>query len=254
MKTISILGTGWLGFALAKSCKGLFEIKVSIRNEEKREKMRDEGFIPFILNEENFEELDELLNTDFLFINFPPSKSKEYLKFLEKLISHKKIFDIKKNIFISSTSIYPNDDAIFDEEYNIDIPLSQIVYDAEKIIEQKVNVIFRCSGLMGYDRIAGKYFAGKSLDSEDVKVNYIHRDDVINATLFIIKNDLAGVFNLTSSLHPTRKEVYLHNALKYSFQKSIFENKKNYKNRVINGSKIESLGFRYKYPNPIEYN
>ncbi len=37
-------------------------------------------------------------------------------------------------------------------------------------------------------------------------------------------------------------------------KKPIFENKKVYKNRIIDGSKIERLGFEYKYPNPLEYN
>ncbi len=253
MKTISILGTGWLGFALAKSCKELFKIKVSIRNEEKRKEMEDEGVMPFILNEESFEELEELLRTDYLFINFPPSKSKKYLSFLDKILSNKKISNIKKIIFISSTSIYPNSDNCFDENYLIDTPISKMVYDAEQLIKDKTHVIFRCAGLMGYNRIAGKYFEAKVLDSKDVKVNYVHRDDVINAVLFVIEKNISGVFNLSSSFHPTRKEVYLLNASKYGFNKPIFKNAKKYKNRIIDGSKIESLGFRYKYPNPIDY-
>lgn len=253
-KTFSILGTGWLGYALASELKNDFNVKVSIKDENKKEQYINEGLFPYLLNEQNLEFLDELLDTDYLFINFPPSKFENYLEFLNNIYSHKNISKVKKLIFISSTSIYPNEQTIFNEDFDIKNPISAKVYDAENLIKNKTNIIFRCSGLMGYNRIAGRYFAGKSLDSEDVKVNYVHRDDILEATKFSIKNDLNGIFNLCSNLHPSRKEVYLLNAKKFNFESPIFENKKEYKNRIIDGSKIEEFGFRYKYPNPLEYN
>lgn len=253
MKTISILGTGWLGLALAQKLKSKYKVKVSIRSLEKKDLMINEGLAPYLLNEENYEFLDELLTCDYLFINFPPTKSQNYVQFLNNIYSHKNISKIKKLIFVSSTSIYPNEQTIFNEDFPLKNPISQKVYEAEELIKNRSNVIFRCAGLMAYGRVAGKYFAGKTLDSADVKVNYVHRDDVINATLFVIENDINGIFNLCSSFHPSRKEVYLYNAKKYDFEEPIFENKKVYKNRIIDGSKIESLGFRYKYPNPLEY-
>lgn len=253
MKTFTILGTGWLGFSLALQLKDSFKVKVSIKDDLKQQQFIDEGLIPYLFNENNFDNLDELLETDYLFINFPPSKFEDYLGFLEKIYSNVKIFSIKKIIFISSTSIYPNFEMSFSEDFEIKSPISKIVFDAEEQINKRTNLIFRCSGLMGYNRIAGKYFSNKSLDSEDVKVNYVHRDDVIEAVLFAIKNDINGIYNLCAQKHPTRKEVYLHNAKKYVFKKPIFENKKKYKNRIIDGSKIERCGFRYKYQNPLEY-
>jgi len=253
MKTVSILGTGWLGFALANSLKSEYKVKVSSRTVEKLQEYINEGLNPYLLNEQNLQFLDELLDCDYLFINFPPSKFQDYLGFLNTIYSHKSVLSIKKLIFISSTSIYPNEQAIFNEDFNISNSISKKVYDAEELIKHKTQVIFRCSGLMGYNRIAGKYFAGKSLDCEDSCVNYIHRDDVIEAVKFVLKNDINGVFNLCSSSHPTKKQIYLNNAKKYGFEAPIFENKKEYKNRIIDGSKIEGLGFRYKYPNPLEY-
>ena len=209
MKTISILGTGWLGYALANRLKNEFNVKVSIRTNEKKEEYINEGLDPYLLNEENLDFLDELLECDYLFINFPPTKSNNYLEFLNNIYSHKNISSVKKLIFISSTSIYPNEQTIFNEDFEIKNPISQKVYDAENLVKSKTDVIFRCAGLMGYNRIAGKYFAAKVLDSEDVKVNYVHRDDVLSASIFAIENDLNGVFNLCGSFHPNRKKVYL---------------------------------------------
>ncbi len=253
MKTFSILGTGWLGLALAKKLKNDFLVKVSTRDRQKEKELIDEGYSPYLLNEEEFDNLDKLLDTDYLFINFPPSKFKDYLYFLEKIYTSISKSKIKKIFFISSTSIYPDVDLILKESLKINNPISKIVFDAEELIKTQTDVIFRCAGLMGYNRIAGKYFSGKVLDSANVKVNYIHRDDVLDATLFIIENDLKGIFNLCAPLHPNRKEVYLINAKKYDFKESIFENEKVYKNRIVDGSKIEKLGFRYKYPNPLDF-
>lgn len=252
-KTVSILGTGWLGHPLALSLKENYEVKVSVRIEEKKEAFENEGLKAFVLNETSYEGLDNLLNTNYLFINFPPSKFQDFKAFLEKIYSHKSIEKIEKIIFISSTSIYPDEEKTFSEDEVFINAKSQKIYDIEKLIKDKTHLIFRCAGLMGANRISGKYFAGKELDSEDVKINYVHLDDVIGATKFALLNDLEGIYNLCSSKHPTRKEIYFKNASRFGFDKPIFKNKKEYKQRLIDGSKIEREGFRYKYPNPLEY-
>ena len=87
MKIFSILGCGWLGFELAISFKNDFFVKVSSRDIEKMDLYKDEGLSPFLLNENNFEFLDDLLDTNYLFINFPPSKFDDYISFLEKIFS-----------------------------------------------------------------------------------------------------------------------------------------------------------------------
>lgn len=253
MQTFSILGCGWLGLELALNLKEIYNVKVSIRDKKKESELINKGLVPYLLNEKDYSFLDNLLDTDYLFINFPPSKFDNYILFLAKIYSHQKINTIKKIFFISSTSIYPDEDMILTEELLIKNSNSKIIYDAEKIVNKHSDITFRCSGLMGGSRIAGKYFAGKALDSGNIKVNYVHRDDVIKATLFSIENDVSGIFNLCVPNHPSRKEVYLSNAIKYNFEKPIFRNNKNYKNRIVDGSKIERLGFRYKYQNPKEF-
>ncbi|MBU3013752.1 hypothetical protein KO488_03220 [Poseidonibacter lekithochrous] len=253
MKTFSILGTGWLGYTLACELKDKYKVKVSIRDKSKNDRYKEEGLFPFFLNEENLDSLDDLLETNYLFINFPPSKFKDYTGFLNIIYSHKKIKNIEKIIFISSTSIYPDLDLVFKEEFVLKDSKSPKVYDAEILIENKTDLIFRCSGLMGYNRIAGKRSSSKVVNDKDIKVNYIHRDDVIDATLFAIENDLNGTFNLSVEEHPTKEEIYLFNSKKHGFEKSIFKDEKGLKNRIIDGSKIEESGFKYKYSNPFDF-
>ena len=116
MKTFTILGTGWLGEKLAQKLKDDYKIKVSLRDEKNFEIYKNLGFSPYILNEYDFSFLDELLDTNYLFINYPPSKFENYLIFLEKIYTHPKIKNIEKIIFISSTSVYPDIEENFDEE------------------------------------------------------------------------------------------------------------------------------------------
>mgnify|MGYP002776410682 FL=1 len=96
MKTFTILGYGWLGAKLAQNLKRDYNIKVSVRNEDKLLDFKNLGYSSFILNEYNFSSLDELLDTNYLFINYPPSKFDDYLGFLEKIYSCKKIKNIEK--------------------------------------------------------------------------------------------------------------------------------------------------------------
>lgn len=253
METFSILGTGWLGYALADEIKDKYKLKVSIKDKSKEEKFFNEKLSPFLLNEDNLNSLDDLLETDYLFINFPPSKFENYTNFLNKIYTHKKISNIKKIIFISSTSIYPDINSIFTEESTLVNSKSPKVYNAEVIVKDKTDLILRCSGLMGYNRIAGKRSSSKLVNDKDIKVNYIHRDDVISATLFAINNNINGIFNLSVNEHPTKEEIYLFNSKKYGFEKSIFKDEKGLKNRIIDGKKIESFGFKYKYSNPFDF-
>lgn len=250
MKTLCILGTGWLGLELAKSLQNQYKIKVSSRTEDKISFYENLGFESYVLNEENTNKLSKLLVCDYLFINFPPSKFEDYNNFLNTIYKNTK--DIKKIIFISSTSIYPKDDAIYNENSTISNSSSKKVFEAEKEIKDKTDVIFRCSGLIGEQRVAGRRLSKKEVKDSDSKINYIHRDDIISATKFVIDNDINGIFNLAAPQHPTKKEVYEKNSVKYGFESPIFLNEFK-KNRIIDGNKITKLGFEYKYKNPLKF-
>jgi nucleoside-diphosphate-sugar epimerase len=247
MKTFSILGCGWLGFELAKSLKNDFLVKVSSRSEDKIELYKNEGLIPFLLNENNVDFLDDLLDTNYLFINFPPSKFDDYISFLEKIFLNKNLSKIEKIIFISSTSIYPNIDGIFDENSQLDILNSSLVYKAEKIFKSKIDMIFRVSGLVGGNRYFGKRSAGKIVEFPNTPINFVHRDDVIAVTKFVLDNNLKGIYNISSNKHPNKKEIYSYNSKKFGFDMPIFKNDDTFINRIIDGSKIERDGFVYKY-------
>lgn len=124
---------------------------------------------------------------------------------------------------------------------------------AEKQVEYKTSVIFRCAGLIGYERIAGKYFSCKTLNYAKEKTNYVHWDDVIRAILFVIDNKIKGIYNLCSSKHLDKKDIYDFNALKDNYEKSIFKDNNVSINRIINAKKLKNKGFKYLYESAKEY-
>lgn len=262
MSTVSILGCGWLGFELALTLlkKDKHIIKASTTTIEKTALLEKEHIIPFLINSNDTEispyVLNDFLDCTVLIIAIPPKKeNRHYLCFLKQIMCHHNIPKIKQIIFISSTSVYPKDEKNFTENELISEENSskKIVYKAEQIL--KNHVILRCAGLMGYDRIAGKYFANKVLRDKNDPVNYVHRDDVITAIQLIIKKEIRNnIYNLCCSKHPTKEEVYLSNATKYGFAKPLFEQSEKRKERLIEGSKItRELGYEYMYHNPIDF-
>jgi nucleoside-diphosphate-sugar epimerase len=196
--------------------------------------------------------LDYLLDTDYLFINFPPSKFDDYLSFLNKIYSHQKIKDIEKIIFISSTSAYPNIEGFFNEDFMIESSSSKIVYDAETLVSKKSDIIFRVSALVGANRVSGRRLSNKIVEYPKSVINFVHRNDVIDATKFAIENNLHGIFNLCCKEHPSKGELYSFNAKKYNFPLPLFSQNKEFLNRIIDGSKIEKLGFIYKYEDAFD--
>lgn len=112
-------------------------------------------------------------------------------------------------IFLSSISFY---DA------------KPLVVEGEKLVQLlcKDVIILRLGGLMGYDRIAGKYSAGKVLDF-NVGTNYIHRDDVVGIIKKVIaKNMRNEIFDVVAPIQSTRKEIYLKNAKTFGFKETKF--------------------------------
>ena len=238
---------------LAKTQKDRFRIKLSARNESAQKAHTDLGFESYVLTEGVYDGLDVLLSCDYLFINYPPTKFSDYLQFITILAGYPAISNIEKVFFVSSSSVYPKASGVYDESSEILSPSNPLYYEAEKSIGAKGDVIFRCAGLMGAGRIAGKYYSDKIVTDGKSRVNHVHRVDVISAFLFAIEQNLNGIFNVCAPIHPTKEELYAHQSRVYGFAPPIFTEDFGSSERIIDGSKLEKLGFEYKYKNPMEF-
>ena len=82
MKTVSVLGCGWLGEPLALSLKDAgFSVRGSARKPEGLPALSEKGIEPYLIDiapEVNAERADEFFSSDVLFINFPPRAKRRH--------------------------------------------------------------------------------------------------------------------------------------------------------------------------------
>ncbi len=268
METIAILGCGWLGLPLAEYLiKCGYRIKGSTRMKKEITSLDSRGIEPTLLVlDPNIrgENLDNFFKSDVLIINFPPERRDDIVTYHEhqvtSLIDKMKHSSIKKVIFVSSTSVYPDLNREVSEE-ETQTP-SKSSGKALVIVEGLLNncdefktTVLRFAGLIGYDRKPGRFLAGRrEVENAEAPVNLIHRDDCINIIHLIIEKDIWGdTFNGCADLHPKRKDYYINEANKLGLTPPTFTTSEKYTYKIVSSKKLKKrLDYSYKYPNPLE--
>ena len=270
MKTVSIIGLGWIGepLGLLLNQKG-FRVLGSTTSVEKQEKLAQKGLqaIRFSLNPHP-EGLgfNALFQSEILVVNIPPrtrsgngSFHLEQLNYLRTLIDRS---SVKQVIFVSSTGIYPELNSL--EKYRENYPITlentgnDTLFRAESWMEKNRAYdlsIVRFGGLMGKDRIPGKYFSGKENVAGHTRVNFIHQEDAVSMIAWIIEKGLWNeTFNGVVPIHPLRREIYEKNAVELGLAPpASYQNESYGKDRLIDSSKILEKGFEFKFPDPLEF-
>ncbi|MCD4758334.1 MAG: hypothetical protein K8R39_08690 [Arcobacteraceae bacterium] len=237
MQTISILGSGWLGLPLALELSKQYKIKLSTKTVDKLKSLETINITSYLVDIDTiFEDIEEFLKSDILIINIP-SKNIKAFKNLAQYIEKSQI---KKFIFISSTSVCRDDKS----------PLLEI----EKIfqdIDRKTTIV-RFGGLIGYGRNPANFFKNnKIVPNPQTPVNMIHRDDCIGIIKEILDQNMYDeVFNYCSPTHPTKKEFYTHCAISSGLAIPTFdtvENKEQY--TIIPIEKLlNKLNYKFIHP------
>lgn len=265
---VSVLGCGWLGLPLAKELvvRG-FKVKGSVRNDEKFSELIRQGIKPYLLlvmPELSGSELDDFFTTDVLIINFPPERREDISSYLEaqtrnlvkEIIQHK----IPHVLFVSSTSVYPDvNRAVSEDEELMPAKGSGVALRiAERIFMEHTEfktTVLRFGGLVGYDRLPGRFLAAKKNQANgDAPVNIIHQDDCIEIIYQIIQQNCWGeIFNAAADAHPLRKEYYCKAAIVAGLEPPEFSNDTELKFKLVNSSKLkQKLSYAFKYPDPLE--
>jgi nucleoside-diphosphate-sugar epimerase len=240
MKTVSILGCGWLGKSLAISLldKG-YIVRGSTTSEEKLDLLEVNNIEPFIIDITSFEEFDDFLNSDILIIAIT---SKDINGF-ENLISQIENSSIQKVIFISSTSVYGRRNKVMTEEDEVlKTPLSEI----ENLFRENTffeTTILRFAGLFGYERHPSNWFRnGRKIPQPKGFVNMIHKEDCIEIIHEIIdQNCWNQTFNACSNHHPTRREFYTIAKLSSDFEVPEFEENEVSEWKIISSKKVQKV-------------
>lgn len=274
-KRISILGCGWLGLPLAKR---LIEhdissaVKGSTTSTYKLDTLHAaniEGYLLDLNPEFNAYEtkVNAFFETDLLVISLPPRMSQNapgyYVRQVEAIIAKIKTSEIREIIFLSSTGIYPDLNKVMIES-DVAGPEESAhteMVKAENLIASlrpdRTVCILRLAGLIGNDRIPGKYVKGKKeLSTGSLPVNYIHPHDAVGMMATMIQEGLYNeTFNIVAPQHPTRREVYDSNCAEFGWEPptyTISDNAPDYK--IISGEKFsEYYRYHFQYPDPLQF-
>ncbi|KAF2080501.1 SDR family oxidoreductase [Flavobacterium sharifuzzamanii] len=266
MTKISILGCGWLGFPLAKALlkKGI-SVNGSTTSENKLPILKEAGINPFLVTVES-EDVSEnitdfLAESEILIIDIPPklrtvdpsSEKKAFVEKIKNLIPFIEKSTIKKVLFVSSTSVYGDDNGLVTEESipNPDTESGKQLVLAEKLLQENQyfeTTILRFGGLIGEDRHPIKFLAGKeNIENPDAPINLIHQKDCIGVIEAIINQSKRNeVFNAVAPFHPTREEYYTSKAIEMDLALPKFSSQQSDIKKVISSEKIERK-LQYKF-------
>lgn len=270
--TISILGCGWLGFPAGIHLKQQdFTVKGSTTSRNKLNKLNDAGISPFLINitdKIKCEDCESFWDSDILFLNIPPGRSKPdtYLRHTSQVKAIIKIllkYKIKWVIFASSTSVYSKYGGLKSED---DTDPSQASSESGKALlkceelllnkDEFDTTVIRFGGLYGYERNPIRYLAGKSgLKDGNKPINLIHQDDCIRIIHEVIKqNSRNMIYNAVADGHPPRREYYKSAAEHYGLETPRFleDNTSDY--RIVSNEKLKKeLNYQFLYPNPMDH-
>ena len=262
MTNISILGCGWLGLPLAKALIGNgFLVNGSTTSTDKLALLENAGITPFLIeigeNEINGNVVEFLEESRILIINIPPklrgnstenfvSKIETFLPFIEKS-------GIKKVLFVSSTSVFSDEDKVVTEETlpNPNTESGKQLLQCEKLLQDNSHfetTILRFGGLIGEDRNPIHFLAGRSnIENPDAPINLIQQEDCIGIILKIIESNCWGeTFNAVAPFHPNREEYYSQKAKENNLELPIFDHSKPSNGKTILSYKLEYV-LKYQF-------
>ena len=265
MINISILGCGWLGLPLAKAVlQNGFSVKGSTTSTEKLPLLRENGINPFLisLSEDTItgDSISFLDDSEILIIDVPPKlrgdNQENFVSKICHIIPYIEKSTIQKVLFISSTSVYNDNDA-FVTEKTVAIPAIESgrqLLETEQLLQNNINfktTILRFGGLIGADRHPVNFLAGReNLDHPEAPINLIHLDDCIGIILKIIETDCWNkTFNAVAPFHPSRKNYYAQMAKDLNLPLPKFTTDSNANGKIILSDYLETV-LKYTFTQP----
>jgi nucleoside-diphosphate-sugar epimerase len=262
MTQISILGCGWLGLPLAKALlDNGFSVKGSTTSVEKLSVLENLEIQAFQiqLSETKIQgEVDSFLeNSKILIIDVPPklrgSSTENFVSKIKNVIPFIEKSTVENVIFISSTSVYGEDNLVVTEEteLNPDTESGRQLVQTEQLLQSNPNfktTILRFGGLIGEDRHPIKFLAGrKNIENPNAPINLIHQEDCIGIIQKILElNSWNQTFNAVTPFHPSRKEYYTQKAIDLNLDLPEFNAENSSFGKTISSVKIEKvLGYSF---------
>ena len=246
-KSISILGSGWLGIPLADSLMEQgHEVVLSTSNQEKLEDLQSQGYKSVQIDIVKQNKLPtEFQNSEVLIIAITSKDVEAFRSLIEQINTT----SVKQVIFISSTSVYDfcNCEITEDTPTN-NSPIAQIERVFQELIPERTTIL-RFSGLFGYNRKPANFFRYKAIPNANAFVNMIHRDDCIAIIQKLIEKEIVGKeYNAAADTHPTKEEFYTKTSLDVGYPApKVQESSKLMYKIILNNALKSDLEYEFKY-------
>lgn len=273
--TISILGAGWLGLPLGRDlAQSGYLVKGSTTRAEKLPQLEAAGIQGFQLHLAETAPISlttdwlSFLAADLLIITLPPGRRNpevisQYPQRIARILNAaQQVGQVKKVLFTSSTSIYGDENEVV-REITPPAPATdsgKALLLAEQLLQEQANVevtILRLSGLVGPNRPAGRFFAGRQdLPNGQQRVNMVHLDDCIGVIRAIIAQDVWGdIFNVCADEHPTKASYYPHRAQLEGFAVPSFAHTEaREEGKIVDNTYVKrKLNYTFRYPDPMAF-
>lgn len=254
---IAILGCGWLGLPLAKVLMAQgHDVNGSTTSPEKAETLAAAGIQPFVLHihENGIEGKIKLFleGVETLVVDIPPKlrgrTPENFVKKIQQLIPALENAAVKNVLFISSTSVYRNDNSTVTEET---APFPETESGKQLLASETLlqatpafkTTVLRFAGLTGPDRHPVHHLAGKTdLKNPEAPVNLIHLNDCIAVILEIIQQQKWGdVYNAAHPSHPSREAYYSSKAKELGLTPPRFDSSSGTAGKIISSEKLRKV-------------
>lgn len=257
MTQISILGCGWLGLPLAKALlNNGFSVKGSTTSASKLGDLENLGVLQFLMvlqpNAIDGDSTSFLKGSETLIIDIPPklrsNNSEDFVGKIQTLIPYIEQSDVQKVLFVSSTSVYGEENDLVTETtpLNPDSEGGRQLVIVEDLLQKNTHfqtTILRFGGLVGPDRNPVRFLAGKeNLPNAKAPINFIHQTDCIGIIQKIIALDCWNeTFNAVSPYHPTRESYYQQKAREWQLVAPTFDPTSSGTGKRISSDKLQSI-------------
>jgi nucleoside-diphosphate-sugar epimerase len=249
-KSISILGSGWLGLPLAQQLQPDFDsVKISTRQDDKAEQLSSAGLQSFIIDIDNItDNIQSFLHSDTLIINITSKNVTGFKNLLKEI----EISPVKEVLFISSTSVYPAQIGLCQESEQLDMASHPLLIIEQLFSHNKYfkSTIIRFAGLIGGKRHPGRFFAsGKPIRFANAEVNLIHISDCLAIIGIIIKRHIfPELLNACADTHPSKAQFYTLNALALGFNQPNLSDGDKKHHKIVSNEKLKKcLNYQFIY-------
>jgi nucleoside-diphosphate-sugar epimerase len=218
--------------------------------------LKDAGISPFLISAgaggTSGNTYDFLNGSEILIIDIPTKfKGPDSESFVARISGFLPFIEqsaIKKVIFVSSISVYGNNNSVITETKlpEPDTDSGKQLWAAEQLLQKNNHfhtMVLRLAGLIGEDRHPVYFLAGKeNLENPEAPVNLIHQNDCIGIIVQAVRKGIPeGIFNAATPFHPTREAYYTQKAADLKLPALHFNRQRASAGKVIDSEKLQRL-------------